>query len=215
MSYSEQDIFDFICAHFNGNPQRYASNFNFSACELWLCNEICNIANFELLNRSDENLFLYNEDHKRDLSLYAHRSNGYDELLHHIEVKLIYPTTKSVSDNAIALLLNKLRSANPNNKNSGWIFLVWTSDHKYLNRYSANDFFAQKTRDIESTLQQADPQYVITHRAEFVDGTLRWKGQDKRITVKALAIRPVKSIIDAFHDVKVEYSKAFELLQNA
>ncbi|MEY0629967.1 hypothetical protein AB7441_23730, partial [Providencia rettgeri] len=126
--------FRYLCEYLANKNSHYGSRFNYASCELWLCQEACQIINFGDRNyhlNPEIPFFCYNEDKKRDLSFYTIDDKGEPKLISHIEVKLIYPTSISDKTSKIKELVDKLMNAkNANSIKSGWIFLIWTNNYK-------------------------------------------------------------------------------------
>ncbi|MEA9390279.1 hypothetical protein SJI19_06915 [Acerihabitans sp. TG2] len=179
----------------NESSEHYLPRFNYSACELWLCTELCHLINFEghkLQALSDGDLFLYNEDNKRDLTLYSSGKTKQPKILTHIEVKVIYPVAKSKFDNAINNLYQKLKSSRHSDYNQeGWIYLVWTQHYAV----PLEDFFVSRIEWLKESLDskaffdhednQLRPHYAQVHN--IADGSIAWRGEKKQIVVKAIA----------------------------
>lgn len=196
MTQIKTTFFEDVCAYFKNNESRYISNFNFSACELWLCNEICKVINFDLkLQESSKgSLFCYNEDQKRDLSIYTSRPDGYAELLEHIEVKLIYPTTKSKSDIYQDDLINKIICTHKGSHQvSGWVFFIWT-DH-YKGKYTPENFTADKVDNFKQSIADRVLDLQVNNLHHIIDDYIHWRGEEKRIVVNALTITQLRTVL--------------------
>ncbi|PSW71889.1 hypothetical protein C9J41_19145 [Photobacterium sp. GB-50] len=191
---SAQVSFDDIITNLSNNTERFIYQFNFSACELWLCNEICRILNFEEGDGTSagKNEFAYNEDNKRDISIYKSLSSSESSLLEHIEVKVVYPSQNLTRDeNWLDSLVCKLDSASGNNDSSigyhGWVFFVWTSDLKYSKKYPEPEMFFDK--DVEFIQNKIGNCYESPSRfksIDVIDGNFEWRGEDKFIVVKGM-----------------------------
>ena len=177
----------------NRKANSYLPRFNYAACELWLCTELCHIINFEGLNlHTDSNgeVFIYNEDCKRDLTLYSDGHSSPPQKLLHIEAKVIYPTSGCKND--IQNLCNKLnKSRNSAYMQEGWVYLVWTENHNIRPDRFFNDRIDKLKQTIESnkaTLEDGNNlTSVCSDVHEICDGNICWRGSKKRIIVKAIA----------------------------
>ncbi|WP_206744033.1 hypothetical protein, partial [Vibrio cyclitrophicus] len=187
--------FDDVIMYMRENSLSYLHQFNFSACELWLCNEICKILNFDVENSvsSLRKEFVYNEDNKRDISIYNETSEL--KLLEHIEVKVVYPTNKLTHKiNWLDSLKNKLEgSSNVSSCGlNGWVFYVWTSCDKYKKLYPDPLTFFQ--RDAYDISQKLGSEYVSVSEfqcLDIIDDNFLWRGEEKRIVVKGMAFNKV------------------------
>ncbi|MGO2236165.1 hypothetical protein B6N13_00625 [Marinomonas sp. UCMA 3892] len=186
--------FDDAIKHIMKNSEQYLYQFNFSACELWLCNELCKILNFEAGTgvSSEKNEFIYNEDKKRDLSIYHWDKNGTEKLLEHIEVKVVYPKyLLSHKVNWLDSLVNKLDRSQLNFNEyigyHGWVFFVWTSDRTYSKKYpNPTDFFNRDTQEIKTKLPHCYNSKTDFQCVDIIDGSFLWRGVTKRIVVKGM-----------------------------
>ena len=147
-----QDIYlKRVCDFIASKKEQYGKRFGYSACELWLCVEACNILNFDSdasFANNKESKCCFNEDGKRDLSIYDDELNI---IANHIEVKMLYPSYGSAkSKNKINEVFDKFNSSAPAcAKNlAGWFFLIWSSMNKGTFEYS-EDFFEKSIRQIE------------------------------------------------------------------
>lgn len=181
--------FKYLCEYLADNNSHYGSRFNYASCELWLCQEACQIINFGSRNyhlNTEIPFFCYNEDNKRDLSFYTFDGQNYSTLISHIEVKLIYPTYNSKKSNKIKELYNKLVINNNDNiTTAAWVFLVWTD--YYEAKEDCEQFFSSSLSLIESyndiSINKHNDQKILS----VIDTTIPWRGTNKRIVVKALS----------------------------
>ncbi|MEB8288048.1 hypothetical protein OKT24_20045 [Aeromonas veronii] len=174
------------------NQDRYLARFNFSACELWLCTEICYLLNFKDTYgiSTKDNEFAYNEDCKRDISFYNDAEST--TLSDHIEVKVVYPNGKyrvTSKNNWLDNLLNKLNHSKMDAplqvNHHGWVFGVWTSDERYTKHFSTpEDFFKNDYDLIHARLVEKHSSPSSFKYVDIMDDTLMWRGIEKRIVVK-------------------------------
>lgn len=200
--------------------EHYFSRFNYSACELWLCTEICQIINFDdgnLQGASRGEWFLYNEDYKRDITLYSNGTENTPKISSHIEVKLIYPTVRSKFENAIESLYKKLHSSyNHGYVQEGWVYLVWTQSYST----PSEDFFESREAWIREIIGQKEildcnglkmsPAFTRLH--DITEGTLFWRGKEKQIIVKAMSFSFVDNFRTILKQVRKDWARAFEIL---
>ena len=177
------------------HSDHYFPRFNYSACELWLCTEICHIINAGeqgLQQRSRGKVFLYNEDKKRDLTLYSSGETKKPVIEKHIEVKVIYPVSKSKFGSSIYSLCKKLsKTLDATYPLEGWVYLVWTQHYKI----SPDEFFETRLDWLTTAVNEKEyfgdsgKQYqpVFSEIKEIAEACLTWRGQEKRIIVKAIA----------------------------
>lgn len=180
------DTIKFISTH----QETYLKRFNFAACELWLCTEICHFLNFNentgISSKGEE--FAYNEDRKRDISLYT--GNRTPLLTDHIEAKVVYPTNRlTTKDNWLYSLKNKIEKSITNATHDvqyhGWVFGVWTSDDKYIKKHGDPATFFERDHNVirerlkENYTSPSDFKYI-----DIMNGTFLWRGKEKRIVVK-------------------------------
>jgi len=194
------DVLGEVCRYIWDHNEHYAKRFNFAACERWICTEICHIANFDLgFNASDgfEDLqySLYDEDEKRDLSLYQ----GYGDkalLIKHIEVKVVYPLDSNESKWFRPLVTSMKSSLIKRNDVEGWVFLVWTSGTKKKDKYRSPDsFFYSIEKYLKTARSQAFLEHLFIPDMNFIpvaETNFIWCGGPKRIVVKALRINLIK-----------------------
>lgn len=213
-------LFTHSCAMLNARGEHYLPRFNYSACELWLCTELCHLINYDggqLQVLSGGDYFIYNEDYKRDLTLYGQGTTHRPTILSHIEVKLIYPIARSGFNEAIDSLYLKLKNAYHNDYHQeGWVYLIWT-EHYSL---SPEAFFASRIEWIQSHLAErtvSDSENrplspIYTGVQDIVDGAINWRGEEKRIVVKAMAFSFGKNFREIYKEIKKEWSPAFEIL---
>lgn len=186
--------FNDVIEYIKENPEKYIYNFNFSACELWLCNEICRILNFENSKGivKDDKEFAYNEDHKRDLSIYKSINKNKSNLLEHIEVKIVYPSQfLHHQNNWLDSLFNKLDCSSTkkmaHNGYHGWVFFVWTSDDKYKKILPDSDsFFTRDTSFIHDKIGFRYTSETGFRCVDILDDSFMWRGEEKRIVVKGM-----------------------------
>ncbi|ROP62231.1 hypothetical protein EDF81_0714 [Enterobacter sp. BIGb0383] len=204
----------------NDRSTHYYPRFNYSACELWLCTELCHLINFEegnLHTASDGEVFIYNEDYKRDLTLYQSGTTNQPEMVKHIEVKVLYPVTRSGFEDSVENLYQKLKkSLHADSSQEGWIYLVWTQHY----RVSADDFFASRIEWLKEHLAvkalfndnntRLNPLY--SGLRDICDGSIIWRGEEKRIVVKAIAFSFIKDFREIVKEVKEEWSQTFKIL---
>lgn len=207
----------------NDRAEYYFPRFNYSACELWLCTELCHLINFEggnLQASSDGEAFLYNEDYKRDLTLYLSGRSGSPKIASHIEVKIIYPVARSKFDESVDNLFQKLKSSfHADYNQEGWIYLVWTQHYSS----TPESFFKSRIEWLEEQLgskefldhenNQLRPYYSQVHG--IADGSINWRGEDKRIVVKAIAFSFNKDIRALAKDVRNQWGRSFNMLENS
>lgn len=195
MTKSEQAFYD-VVKTMSQTQSSYLSNFNFSACELWLCNEICNMLNFGEFDsvKQCNNEFIYNEDCKRDLSIYSGSEDSELRLLEHIEVKVVYPSQKiEHKNNWLDSVINKLKKSVTNTPNvglSGWVFFVWTSCDEYIRLCPEPESFYG--RDIQKISARLSEDFISSSEFKCInilDGFIHWRGKDKRIVVKGMEFR--------------------------
>ncbi|QCR38354.1 hypothetical protein [Nissabacter sp. SGAir0207] len=189
-----------ICRHIGAQPGRYARRFNFASCELWLCTEICHIFNFDLGHAhfpalGDGRYFLYNEDDKRDLSLYRDLSQDegafQHQLLTHIEAKVAYPNQNPPKNWLKSLTMKMAKYRGAGVALEGWVFLTWTSDDKYKKTPQPEQFFANVEAQLlgEEALGLLGETWVVEpERYPVIDEVFEWRGRPKRIVVQALRI---------------------------
>lgn len=188
-------LFDYSSQLLMSKPENYYSRFNYASCELWLCTEICHAINHEgqgLQQVSQGDFFLYNEDYKRDLTLYSSGRALTPKIETHIEMKVVYPVSKAKCLESMENLFNKLaRSFNFGHQLEGWVYLVWTQHYNL----TPDDFFDSRISWIQEKIKskgKVDEQSnkKMTYFSEIktiADGILKWRGMDKRIIVKAIA----------------------------
>ena len=213
-------LFNQTSSLLNARAEHYLPRFNYSACELWLCTEICHLVNYDdgkLQALSAGDNFIYNEDYKRDLTLYAAGKSDRPTILLHIEVKLIYPVSRSGFNESIDSLCLKLKNSyHGNYHQEGWVYLVWTQHYAI----SPEIFFASRSEWIQTHLAEktrADDNNNLlslfcTGLQDIADGTINWRGEEKRIVVKALAFSFGKSFREIYKDIKQEWALAFDIL---
>lgn len=187
------DLFSQSSSVLSHKAKNYLPRFNYAACELWLCTELCHIINFDELNLhgiSNGDIFIYNEDCKRDLTLYSEGQSDSPRKLLHIETKVIYPSSKG--KNAVKHLCNKLnRTRNAEYIQEGWVYLVWTQHYNISPEKFFNDRIEWLKEVVElNTLtdkhgNQLNAIYSDTH--DICDGDICWRGAKKKIIVKAIA----------------------------
>ncbi len=189
-----------VCQYIWDHNEHYAKRFNFAACERWICTEICHIANFDLgfnamAVHEDLQYSLYDEDEKRDLSLYQGYGNN-ALLIKHIEVKVVYPLDGNESKWFRPLLTAMRNSLIKQNDVEGWVFLVWTSGVKKKEKYrSPDDFFNSIKKYLKTERSQALLEHVFIPDMNFLpvaETNFIWCGGPKRIVVKALRINLIK-----------------------
>jgi len=188
-------LFDYSSQLLMSKPENYYSRFNYAACELWLCTEICHAINHEgqglqLVSQGD--LFLYNEDYKRDLTLYSSGRALTPKIETHIEVKVVYPVSKGKCLESMDSLFNKLASSfNFGHQLEGWVYLVWTQHYNL----TADEFFDSRISWIQEDIKLKGEQYEQSNKKSpyfselktITEGILKWRGMDKIIIVKAIA----------------------------
>lgn len=183
--------FERVCCYFSEKKEWYSKRFSYSACELWLCVEACNILNFDhekAFCLEEERKYCFNEDAKRDLTIY---NTFTDEVISHIEVKLLYPSySLSKSNKKIQEVFDKFKNnkANDECNLSGWFFLIWSS----LNTGSyitSEKFFSDKMNQIKLMAEKDEcfsfNENNLTHVLEDV---FKWKEGTKEIIVKAIYV---------------------------
>lgn len=204
----------------NRHSDHYFPRFNYSACELWLCTEICHIINAGekgLQSLSGGEVFLYNEDGKRDLTLYSSGETDAPVIEKHIEVKLIYPTDNYTFISSVNDLCRKLsQSLDKTYRLEGWVYLVWTQHYAI----SPDAFFETRLNRLTEVVNARE--YIgasgIKYRPIFsmvkdiAEGCLTWRGQEKKIIVKAVAFSFHKEWKEILKEVKRDYAKTFEIL---
>ena len=179
-------MFNELNSYIAKNPERYLSRFNFSACELWLCTEICHILNFELTAPKNQGWFVYNEDYKRDISVYCD-----EKLLSHIEVKVVYPNYSLTAkknwygslETKFSMLAEEYKPQKTNQL--AWVYFIWTSQVDSLKRYNTMDLFFSKTIEDVTKMHKCSKLNFI----DVLDSCIYWRGQKKRIVVKALELK--------------------------
>ncbi|MDV5140222.1 hypothetical protein [Chimaeribacter arupi] len=193
--YASFSFFYEVSDRLKAHSAHYFPRFNYAACELWLCNEICHLVNAGengLQQMSDGDVFLYNEDNKRDLTLYTAGRNIKAEIQKHIEVKVAYPHSKSDFMGEIKSLCKKLsKSLDKQYRLEGWVYLVWTQYYAI----SPDAFFETRLHWLKTELTSGEYRGAsgITYQPmfstvkEIAEGNLTWRGQDKHIVVKAVA----------------------------
>lgn len=163
-----------------------------AACENWLRTEICAILNFECESgvSTADGEFAYDEDEKRDISIYK-ESAGVPILRHHIELKVVYPSyalTPS-ADWVTALQLQLERQSKETEpddcRRHGWVFGIWYS--RYQGKVDQGEFFSQ----MSSCLQQVfgEKMYTTQHKysAEPVfEERLNWRGKEMDVVMRAI-----------------------------
>ncbi|MEA9392777.1 hypothetical protein SJI19_19935 [Acerihabitans sp. TG2] len=194
-----------ICQYIWEHNEHYAKRFNFATCERWICTEICHIANFDLgftpmEGHDDQRYSLYDEDKKRDLSLYQ----GYGDeasLIKHIEVKVVYPFGCNESKWFRPLINGMNSRLVEHSEVEGWVFMVWTSGVKKRDKYrSPDEFFNSIEKYLKTARSQALLGHVFMPDMDFLpvaETNFIWCGAPKRIVVKALRIHLIKQLSDA------------------
>ncbi|EOZ9392538.1 hypothetical protein [Enterobacter cancerogenus] len=187
------ELFSQSSSALSNHAKKYLPRFNYSACELWLCTELCHIINFDGLNLhrdSNGDTFIYNEDCKRDLTLYSEGHSDKPKKLLHIEAKVIYPSSNC--KNSIKHLCDKLnRTRNIEYTQEGWVYLVWTQHYNILPENFFNDRIKRLKEAVELNIStdeygnKLNVMYSDIH--EICDGEILWRGNHKRIIVKAIA----------------------------
>lgn len=202
----------------NDRANHYLPRFNYSACELWLCAEICHLVNYDggnIQSISDGDIFLYNEDFKRDLTLYSGGITNKPTILHHIEVKLIYPTAVSKFTESVNSLYDKIYNSGHSDYNQeGWVYLVWTQHYDI----SPDVFFESRVEWLKSLLDSKEcydkeNKKLITlysHLHDIAEGSIKWRGENKKIIVKAISFT-LKNFREITKDVKKEWSETFKI----
>jgi len=188
-----QDIYlKRVCEFIASKKEWYGKRFGYSACELWLCVEACNILNFDSdasFVNNKENKCCFNEDGKRDLSIYDDELNI---IANHIEVKVLYPSYGSAkSENKIKEVFDKFNindSACSENLH-GWFFLIWSSMNKgsFL---SPENFFSQTIQKIENLA--VNDRNFAGNKLEMIPvlkEIFKWRGADKEIVVQAVSVK--------------------------
>lgn len=213
-------LFNTSSDRLKAHSAHYFPRFNYAACELWLCNEICHLVNAGengVQQMSDGDVFLYNEDAKRDLTLYTGGRTATPEIKKHIEVKVAYPVEKSKFLDSIRNLREKLTpSLDAEYRLEGWVYLVWTQHYAI----SPDAFFETRLHWLKTELASGEYRGAsgITYQPmfstvkEIAEGNLTWRGQDKHIVVKAVAFSFHKEWKEIFKEVKEKYAETFEIL---
>lgn len=178
------DVKKFLSSHPSSSAQRLMG----SACENWLRTEICSILNFEngkgISKHSEE--FAYDEVEKRDISIY--KGNESPQLLHHIELKVVYPSY-SLTPNAEWItslrrqLERPLKTNEPINvRRHGWVFSIWTTYYSHI----APESYFQKITDCLTNSFEVN-EYTAQHdfRAELIlDAECPWRGATTQVILK-------------------------------
>lgn len=188
-----QDVYfkrmsDFI----KSNQEWYGKRFSYSACELWLCVEICNILNFDhptlSFVKTGENKCCFNEDNKRDLSIY---NDDLRTMENHIEVKLLYPSYGKIKSE---LKINEVFDKFNNNiiegvSCSGWFFFIWSSLKKGSFE-NAEDFFKYKEEQVkEIAKKNKNFKNAIPEIENILTHSFSWRNTEKEIVVKAMSLK--------------------------
>lgn len=181
-----------VCDFIASKKEWYGKRFGYSACELWLCVEACNILNFDSdtsFANNKENKCCFNEDGKRDLSIYDDELNI---IASHIEVKVLYPSYgHAKSKNKIKEVFDKFNmDDSPCSENlHGWFFLIWSSMNKG-SFSSPEDFFAKNIQKIEDLVIVNNK--FAGNRLEtlpFLKETFKWRDTEKEIIVQAVSVK--------------------------
>lgn len=184
--------FERVCEYFSNHKKWYSKRFSYSACELWLCVEACNILNFDhekAFSLSEDSKYCFNEDAKRDLTIYNTLN---DEVISHIEVKLLYPSySLSKSNMKIQEVFDKFKNkkANEQCNLSGWFFLIWSSLNKgaYI---TSEKFFNDKVNQIKlMTDENENFSFDESNYTHVLEDVFKWKEGTKEIIVKAIYVK--------------------------
>lgn len=194
MSGIDGDIYlNRVCDFLKEKKEWYLPRFGYSACELWLCSEICNILNFDhelSFHKTQSNLFCFNEDRKRDLTVYESITENKYNISSHVEVKLLYPaySKKKVNTKLCELEKSLYRNAVRSGDN-GWIFIIWTSA-KTGNYKDGDSFFEEMHSNIKCWVEKNEIKYSLSEQGLiYIFGDeFDWRGIKKEIIVKAVAI---------------------------
>ena len=188
----EDIYFRSVCRFIKEREMWYATRFSYASCELWLCVEACNIINFddEDMALSKKDMFCYNEDNKRDLTIYK---NNTEEKIAHIEVKLLYSGYSYLkSRNKIDEVFDKFNKTFDNENEtleSGWIFMIWSSSKCGSNK-NPDDFFKNSMKNIKESIEERSEGFSIddSHLVGVIDKEFKWRNDYKRIIVKAVYV---------------------------
>jgi hypothetical protein len=136
------------------------------------------------------NKFCFNDDSKRDLTVYESTSVNTANILSHIEVKLLYPAySLSKRTSKITELLSKIECNKNRVADSGWFFIIWTSVNR--GHYKSSDaFFDDALSDIRFWVEKSHSSYHLSScgMTNIINGCFDWRGDKKEIIVKAVAI---------------------------
>jgi len=192
----EDVYFKGVCEFIKERQDWYSTRFSYASCELWLCVEACSILNFDhsilALTKDQDNMFCYNEDDKRDLTIYK---SDTEKQVAHIEAKLLYSGYSYLrSRQKIDEVFDKFNKTIDNEKNtnalkSGWIFMIWSSTKK--GRYkNPDDFFNDSLRNIKESIEERHEFFVLdeSKMMNVIDKEFDWRDDYKRIIVKAVYV---------------------------
>ena len=187
---SEDVYFKMACDFLVDNKEWYLKRFAYAACELWLCAEICNILNFDHASSFStlaSNKFCFNEDAKRDLTVYDSQTGG---VLSHIEVKLLYPGySLSKRASKITELFSKIEGNKQRKVDSGWFFIIWISTN--CRSYKTSEaFFDDAFSEIKYWMEKSDVDYCLSEYGmiDVIGDHFLWRNEEKEVIVKAIAI---------------------------
>lgn len=188
-----QDIYlKRVCDFIASKKEWYGKRFGYSACELWLCVEACNILNFDSdasFSNNKENKCCFNEDGKRDLSIYDDELNI---IANHIEVKVLYPSYGAKkSENKIKEVFDKFNMSDSacSENLHGWFFLVWSSMNK-ASFSSPEDFFAKSIQKIENlVIKDTNFSGNKLETMPVLSEIFKWRDTEKEIVVQAVSIK--------------------------
>ena len=170
-------------------PNRNARRLMGAACEDWLKREICSILNFESGEgvQPDRGEFVYDEDEKRDISIYRDTEKGV-KLLHHVELKVVYPgysrTTQAEWVNSLQEQLERARGEGESGgaRRHGWVFGVWTDYYKNVDQ---NRFFSETSKCLREVFSEQE--YTTQHSFSMegvLDEWLPWRGGRVEVVMK-------------------------------
>lgn len=194
MNNNAHSCFEFITEHLARPEKEYKYNFNYAACELWLCNEICKALNQNpsIWGAEDDKAYAYNERQKVDIGLFDEQGE-FSEI---VEVKVVYPALGEYSlenrDNYLSKLKNKLENERNIRQGDldyhGWVFYVWTSYEEYEKRFvdPAVFFAAHSPNHITKVLGAGFESADGFEMRDILDEVILWRGDKKTITVKAI-----------------------------
>ncbi len=177
------------------NHSHYLRRFFGSANENWLRTEICAILNFDthggIPNKEKE--YAYDEDEKRDISIYSIKRDENDEyvkdeLQHHIELKCFssgLPGEASIRKTLEDLKRQLSTDSYPSSKKHGWMFFTKSNYHNIELKL----YFERAKKLIQEVFPKDSYTTLHNYTLEHViSGKFDWCGEEAELNIKALYV---------------------------